>query len=891
MRANLLHFGLTLIVFYTLAEANNRFHDNNKPFHRIPRHRRNKSEKPNIVIVLTDDQDLLLGSLDVMPKLNRLIRNQGAFFNYSFSSTPMCCPSRSSILTGMYTHNHNVYTNNDNCSSIQWQQTHETRTFATYLNDRGYRTGYFGKYLNEYNGTYIPPGWKEWVGLIRNSRYYNYSINFNGRKIKHQDNYYSDYLTDLIANDSVTFLKQSKQYYPTRPVLMVLSVPAPHGPEDAAPQYQHMFKNSTSHRTPSWNFAPNPDKQWLLQYTASMTPLYRHFTDMLQRKRLQTLQSVDDLVEKVYNELKMLGELDNTYIIYTSDHGYHLGQYGLVKGKAMPYDFDIRIPMIMRGPGIMPRTVINNPVATVDLAPTILDIAGVPTPEQMDGRSMLRLLRMAKDQLLEANGGFVPMKRPWRDTILIERGKVTKKQMTMLIREEKKDFWSGYTKDKEQYHYYLNGRLRKLRDCSKPDFQRPCKANQKWYCEQTPSGIPRKHKCRGENQVQSDQAFGCNCAGRKKKLKQERKNQRRFLKAHLNKPYRPKFLRSKRSVSDFDTMNNSPAVDLQSKIGFNLFDRRCRMLDNGTISCDQQLYQDPGALQDHKEKIEEMIKEYRKALEDLRVIRRHLKQQRPDDLSMFDLNMSGPLLSETINMEDDCDCEDDVISSSKTSGRFNQKDDRSSKKMKKRKRQRKRKKNVNCNSPNMKCFTHDNNHWQTPPKWNSQRKWKRFNHESCRKEGMECALMDTHHWKTAPFWKLGPFCFCPNANNNTYWCLRTVNMTHNFLYCEFITRFFSFYDFNKDPYQLENSVAKLNFGVLQQLHEDLKHLKACSGRNCDTRSRKGGNDGKAHDLLGSGDGDTTSQKPDQSTRQKLRSSIGSNVTQVSTKRRDAYMDT
>ena len=161
--------------------------------------------------------------------------------------------------------------------------------------------------------------------------------------------------------------------------------------------------------------------QWILQVTERMDVVQRKFTDVLMTKRLQTLQSIDEAIERLCNQLAAIGELENTYVFYTSDHGYHLGQFGLVKGKAFPFEVDTKVPFFVRGPGIVPSTVRLEPVLNIDLAPTFLDIAGVPTPPHMDGRSVLPTLlkeNMLSEKEREAKSG-------WRDSFLMERGKMT----------------------------------------------------------------------------------------------------------------------------------------------------------------------------------------------------------------------------------------------------------------------------------------------------------------------------------------------------------------------------------------------------------------------------------------------------------------------------------
>ncbi|KPP74400.1 N-acetylglucosamine-6-sulfatase-like [Scleropages formosus] len=369
--------------------------------------------RPNVVLILADDLDVAIGGMIPLNKTKRLIGDAGISFTNTFVASPLCCPSRASILTGKYPHNHHVINNTleGNCSSQAWQKSEEPGAFPALLQEHGYQTFFAGKYLNEYGASeaggveHVPPGWDYWFALEKNSKYYNYTLSVNGRPEKHGQNYSEDYLTDVLANVSLEFL----QHRSSKPFFMMVSTPAPHSPWTAAPQYENSFASVRAPRDPSFN-VHGKDKHWLIrQAKTPMSNSSVKFLDDAFRKRWRTLLSVDDLVEKVVKKLESTGELDNTYIIFTSDNGYHTGQFSLPMDKRQLYEFDIRVPLLVRGPDVKPNQTCQMLVANVDLGPTILDIARYNVSKtQMDGMSFLPLMNGNR-----GNG-------TWRTDILVE---------------------------------------------------------------------------------------------------------------------------------------------------------------------------------------------------------------------------------------------------------------------------------------------------------------------------------------------------------------------------------------------------------------------------------------------------------------------------------------
>lgn len=347
-------------------------------------------DRPNIVFILTDDEDTALHAF--MSKTKALLHDAGTTFDNYFVTYSLCCPSRATTLRGQYPHSTGVRGNTPPLGGFETFRAlgRETSTIATWLRADGYRTAMFGKYLNGYQpAAGVPAGWSEWYVGGNAYRGYDYVLNENGKFVSYGSRP-EDFLVDVIAHKAANLIRRSAA--DKTPFFLYVAPFTPHGPATAAPRHEALFENAELPRSPAFDEADASDKPAIIRSRPRLRPRMLTRLEDVYRRRLRSLQSVDDLVDSLVTTLRATGQLERTYIIYASDNGFHLGEHRLLQGKNTAYETDIRVPLVVRGPGVTAGKREHAIVLNNDLAPTFAAMAGVRSPEFVEGRSFLPLL-------------------------------------------------------------------------------------------------------------------------------------------------------------------------------------------------------------------------------------------------------------------------------------------------------------------------------------------------------------------------------------------------------------------------------------------------------------------------------------------------------------------
>ncbi|MET0424731.1 MAG: sulfatase [Actinoplanes sp.] len=362
------------------------------------------AEPRNVVFVLTDD--LSMNLLPYLPNVQALAAQGTSFTDFTVTDS-LCCPSRASILTGKFPHNTGVFTNEgaDGGFTTFERRGNEKSTFATDLKSAGYRTAFLGKYLNRYfpDDKHVPPGWTDWVGAGGAYQQYEYVLLENGRITRHGSRP-QDYLGDVLSAKASAFITASAAA--KKPFLVEVSTFAPHAPFTPAPADLKSFPGLRAPRGKAFGTLPTDPPSWLAKHPP-MSPAELKALDVAFRKRVQAGQGVDRMVASLRATLDRTGVADDTVVVFTSDNGFHLGEYRLNPGKQTALDTDVRVPLIVAGPGVRAGAVVTVPAENIDLRPTFDELAGLTPPPDVDGRSLVPLLTG-------------PAPAGWRDLALIE---------------------------------------------------------------------------------------------------------------------------------------------------------------------------------------------------------------------------------------------------------------------------------------------------------------------------------------------------------------------------------------------------------------------------------------------------------------------------------------
>ncbi|MFL5895069.1 MAG: sulfatase [Thermoleophilaceae bacterium] len=440
--------------------------------------------RPNVIVIETDDQDQ--ASMEFMDKTLTLIGDGGVTFDNSFVSFPLCCPSRSTFLTGEYAHNHGITSNDPPTGG--YQVFDNLNALPAWLQSAGYYTVEVGRYLNHYgkdNPTEIPPGWSEWHATVDPStyNYYNYTINQQGGLVYYGDRA-QDYQTDVLGSVATEVL--SRRLPDRQPLFMWLTTMAPHdaGPREPddpphfpttvpPPRYAGIYGAEPLPKDPSFNEFDISDKPAEVRRRRRLRDTDISAIRYAYRQRIETLQAVDDLVGGVVRTIQDAGELQDTLIIYTSDNGYLQGQHRIRAGKVFLYEPSIRVPLLMRGPGIPRGVHVRSWASNVDLAPTILDATRAVAGRTQDGRSLFPLIKdrglsWGRELLLDAG----PYQGVRTDRYVYAEHKTGEKELYDLQADpyETHNLW--HDRASRPIWDALAGQLSRLRTCSGANCQR-----------------------------------------------------------------------------------------------------------------------------------------------------------------------------------------------------------------------------------------------------------------------------------------------------------------------------------------------------------------------------------------------------------------------------------
>ena len=384
------------------------------------------ADPPSVVIILTDDQRW--DTLDAMPTVQAQLVQHGVRFDNAFVSNSLCCPSRSSILTGLYSHSTGVWRNQPPFGG--WSSFDDSSTMATWLQGAGYHTGLFGKYLNGYwDGAavgYVPPGWDRWVAFSQ-SEYYNYDLSVDGA-LRSYGSAPGDYSTDVLASETTSFIRST-----AGPLFVYFTPFAPHNPATPSAAHTGDFSDLAPWRPASYDEADMSDKPAWARRLELWNAGKQAGKDAFRLDQYRSLQSVDESVGQIVQALADTGRLSDTMIVFMSDNGLLWGEHRWGT-KRVAFEEAIRIPMVIRFDPLTSVGGTESRIAlNIDVAPTVFDLAGVRGPS-VDGVSLLPLL----------SGGATS----WRQDFLLEHLEKTRDRLPT---------YCGVRSEQYTYVYYITG--------------------------------------------------------------------------------------------------------------------------------------------------------------------------------------------------------------------------------------------------------------------------------------------------------------------------------------------------------------------------------------------------------------------------------------------------